>query len=107
MDSKIIAIDFDGVIHQYNKGWHDGSLYGEPVEGAFDKLQLLHDCGYEIVIHTTRTNHKDIRVWMLEHMEDTYNFVFEITNVKPVAKFYIDNRALRFTNWEDTIKYIQ
>ncbi|MFB4275740.1 hypothetical protein ACBJ59_10645 [Nonomuraea sp. MTCD27] len=36
-----IAVDFDGVIHTYGKGWHDGSIYDEPVPGALDALRSL------------------------------------------------------------------
>ena len=38
MEDKTIAVDFDGFIHKYSKGWHDGSIYDEPVEGAAEAL---------------------------------------------------------------------
>ena len=31
--SKNLGIDFDGVIHNDNLGFHDGTVYGEPIEG--------------------------------------------------------------------------
>jgi len=33
-----IAVDFDGVIHQYSKGWEDGSIYDKPVKGVRQAL---------------------------------------------------------------------
>ena len=38
---KTIAIDFDGVIHKYSKGWHDGTIYDKANEGAFEFIREL------------------------------------------------------------------
>ena len=32
--NKVIAIDFDGVIHNDNLGFNDGTIYGEPIKGS-------------------------------------------------------------------------
>jgi hypothetical protein len=34
-------MDFDGVIHKYSKGWLDGSIYDEPMEGAKEQLAKI------------------------------------------------------------------
>ena len=31
-----IAIDFDGVIHTFDKGWNDGTCYGDPIPGSIE-----------------------------------------------------------------------
>jgi hypothetical protein len=38
-ESKNIAVDFDGVIHNNNKGFFDGTVYGKPISGA---VELYH-----------------------------------------------------------------
>lgn len=48
-----VAFDFDGVIHTYNKGWHDGTIYGEPVEGIFDLIRYTQR-QHAVFVHTTR-----------------------------------------------------
>ena len=40
---KNIVFDFDGVIHKYSKGWQDGSIYDEPVEGIAKVINALHN----------------------------------------------------------------
>ena len=35
-DKLNLAIDFDGVIHNMDKGFHDGTCYGEPILGSLD-----------------------------------------------------------------------
>lgn len=61
-----IAIDFDGVIHQYSKGWQDGTCYDKPVEGVFEAIESLFKQGYNVFIFSTR-NSKQIKTWMKEN----------------------------------------
>lgn len=107
MTDKTIAIDFDGVIHRYAKGWHDGTTYDEPMAGAFDALIKLSK-NYKIVIFSARPV-EQIRRWMNEWWRKEKHGVstppYEITNIKPTAFAYIDDRAIRFTNWRDIINY--
>jgi hypothetical protein len=45
--------DFDGVIHRYSRGWHDGTIYDDPMPGAVDALRqamTMWACG----VFTTR-----------------------------------------------------
>lgn len=98
---KTIASDFDGVLHKYSMGWSDGTIYDVPVEGAREKIIMLLDAGFEVVVFTTRKDKKAIGKW-LEHWDFP---PLPITNEKIPALAYIDDRALRFTNWEDTVKY--
>ena len=48
-----VAVDFDGVIHDYKRGWQDGSIYGEFMPGAIRGLSLLMS-SYAVFVHTTR-----------------------------------------------------
>jgi len=98
---RTIAIDFDGVIHKYSKGWQNGEIYDKPVEGAINTIKQLQ-LKYKIVIFTVRDNFDDIRKWLtLNGIEN----LPEVTNKKPVAIAYIDDRGIRFTNWNDIINY--
>jgi len=51
---KTVALDFDGVIHKYSKGWHDGTIYDDPIEGAFEYMKSLMEEGYCVFILSTR-----------------------------------------------------
>lgn len=110
-----IAIDFDGVIHNADKGWHDGTCYGEPLPGAIDSIKLLSK-KYKIIIFTAKAkpdrplvNGKNgvelVKEWFYKHKLDTY--IYEITNEKPRAELYIDDNGYRFENWSDTLNFIK
>jgi hypothetical protein len=108
---RTIAVDFDGVIHRYSKGWQDGTIYDPPLEGAREALARIH-ARYEVVIFTTRVNPAirgaeiqldRILAWLEEHAFRRGEHFDEITHVKPPALDYIDDRAVRFTTWGATL----
>lgn len=69
---KTIAIDFDGVIHKYSKGWHDGTCYDEPIDGAEKFLHdLMKSDDYNVFIFSTRSP-RQIKNWLIEKMPDNF-----------------------------------
>ena len=111
---KGIAVDLDGVILEYDK-WKGIDHFGEPIPGAKESLQKLRNLGFKIIIYTTRVNkintkksftQRDI-IKLIEQKLKEYNIPFdEISTEKPLAKYYIDDRAIRFTNWEEVMDFI-
>ena len=100
---KVLALDFDGVIHKYSGGYKDGSIYDDPMEGAVEGITKLKEAGYELIIYTTRPNIEDIKKWLMKHI----GFEIEIADRKPKAMAYIDDRGIRFTNWKDVLNYFR
>ena len=113
-NKKTICIDFDGVIHAYSQGFQDGHIYDSPVQGVRGAMIKLMNKGFRLIIFTTRLNpifneknegvrdaRRDIEEWLSFH-----NIPYdELTNNKPPAIAYIDDRAIRFTNWKDMLNY--
>ena len=52
-DKSTIAIDFDGVIHNANRGWGDGTCYGDPLPESIESIKKLSK-KYEIIIFTAK-----------------------------------------------------
>ncbi len=113
-----IAVDFDGVIHAYSRGWHTKNIYDPPMPGAHQALKAL-TAAYGVFIFSARSA-EDILPWCREHFPDlrfqligpkvTYwarKGVIGITNRKLPALMYIDDRAVRFTNWTDMVNYLR
>ncbi|MGW5408995.1 hypothetical protein [Streptomyces spiralis] len=106
-----IAVDFDGVIHAYSRGWHDGSIYDPPIPGALDGLRTLMDQD-AVFIHTTR-DVSQVASWLLAHgfsvrVGHDGPFWNErgrllVTNQKMAATAYLDDRAVRFTDWDQAL----
>lgn len=108
---RTIAVDFDGVIHRYGKGWQDGSIYDEPIDGAREALARIHR-RYQVVIFTTRVNpsmpghdrqREAMDAWLSRRGFVRGEHYDEITHVKPPALAYIDDRALHFVDWEQAL----
>lgn len=106
-----IAVDFDGVVHAYSKGWHDGTIYDGPVPGALEGLRFLMEQD-AIFIFTTR-DISQVASWLLErgfsvrvgHDGPFWNERGRllVTNQKLAANAYLDDRAVRFINWEQAL----
>ncbi len=112
-DEKInLGIDFDGVIHKCSKGYHDGTIYDPPVEGAREALEKLSK-KYTIIVNTCKaksdrglvsgkTGTQLVWEWLDKH--DMSKFVSKVTSEKPRAVAYIDDKGFRFTGWETCIE---
>jgi len=100
-----ICIDFDGVIHAYRKGFDDGSIYDIPVKGAREAMAALKK-KYYVQVCSSRTRTRAGKVAVEAYLKK-YKIPFDVvTSYKPPAKFYIDDRALRFENWKQTLKAV-
>lgn len=108
---KQIGVDFDGVIHRCSKGYHDGTIYDLPIKGSYSALEQLSK-KYTIVIYSAKArkdrplinNKTGIElIWEWLEKYDMDKFVKEVTAEKPRAIFYIDDRAIRFNNWEECL----
>ncbi len=97
---KTIAIDFDGVIHKYSKGWQDGVIYDDLMDDAKEVIDELTKKGFKCVVFTARESLLPVKEWLITHKLD-----LPVTNKKPPAIAYIDDRGIRFTNWKDIKNY--
>ena len=106
-----LAIDFDGVIHSFDKGYYDGTCYGEPIKGTKEALELLSK-EYTLVIFTAKvksdrplvngkTGIELVEEWLEKY--DLMKYISQITCEKPRAQFYIDDKAVEFTSWDQTL----
>ena len=114
-DEKInIGIDFDGVIHRSSKGFYDGTIYDEPVKGSYEALKKISE-KYKIIIFTAKAKPDRpliggkngvelVSDWLRKY--NMLQFVSDITSEKPRAVAYIDDKAIKFINWEKTVEEI-
>jgi hypothetical protein len=113
-ESNTVAVDFDGVIHSHELGFHDGTIYGTPIEGSLEALKTLSS-KYKIVLYTAKakadrplingkTGIELVWLWLAKYNMDSY--IAEVTAEKPRAICYVDDKAIRFLNWEQSLKDI-
>ncbi|GAC1501794.1 MAG: hypothetical protein NVS1B10_06190 [Candidatus Saccharimonadales bacterium] len=98
----ILAIDFDRTIHNIDEPL-DGQKMGKPMPGAEQALEAIQDSGHNIIIHTLRARSPQgtevVQDWL-----DYYDLPYSsITAIKPDADYYIDDKALTFLSWNDTL----
>ena len=107
-EQKNIAIDFDGVIHKNSKGYHDGTIYDEPIEGSKESLEKLSK-DYDVVLFTCKakpdrglvngkTGTQLVWEWLEEH--DMAQYITKVTAEKPRGVQYIDDKGYKFTTWD-------
>ena len=110
---KSICIDFDGVIHDYSRGWLGIDVFDKVLPGASEATHRLHDEGYMTIIHTTRNDSSALRDFL-----NSNDICFDYINYNPYqpkgaergkvkADVYLDDRGICFTgNWNDALNQI-
>lgn len=109
----LIALDFDGVIHQYSKGWQDGSIY-DPVVPGFLQWAFKARDHFRLVIYSSRSKDPNgiaaMTAWLDEQERNERWYIlikeffvpvgvsywFEFAHEKPAAFLTIDDRAIQF-----------
>lgn len=100
-----IAIDFDGVLCDLEgiRRPHEFSNC-KSKKDAREALDWLEEKGYDFYIFTSRPEVEWylIRDWLYKN-----GFKQQIiTNIKKDATIYLDDRAVRFTSWQDFCKLL-
>lgn len=109
-----IGVDFDGVIHKCSKGYYDGTIYDDPVEGSYEALEKLSK-KYTVILYTCKakpdrglvngkTGTELIWEWLEKH--DMSKFISKVTSEKPRAVAYIDDKSIKFSSWESCLKEV-
>jgi hypothetical protein len=100
---KTVAIDFDGVLADYH-GWKNEDTLDPPFPGAQAFVAKVVRAGYQVIVHTTR-NPDRVRQWLADW---DFSFPVTVSNRKPKAMVYIDDRGFRFTgDWEAAFQAIE
>jgi adenylylsulfate kinase len=96
---RTIAVDFDGVIADYD-GYKGPGVLGAPRPDVIQALRALRAEGWKIVINSTR-GAAEIAAYLKQHAiphdEINRNSDYATQGSKPVADVYWDDRALRYS----------
>lgn len=109
-----LVIDFDGVIHSYERGWQGGEIYGSIVPGFFEWAEKAKEY-FTLMIYSSRSGshktrqpmedfiHVQLQAWKWDHMDSNLIFKdFIFAQYKPPAFLTIDDRAITFNGkWND------
>lgn len=91
-NGRTVCVDLNGVLDTY-RGWQGYVSWHPPRQGAAEFLQSLDREGFRVVVLTVRNTAEAWR-WLEEYGLDRH--VAEVTNRKPPAVAYVDDRAVCF-----------
>jgi hypothetical protein len=109
----ILCVDFDGVIHSYERGWQDGVIYGTVVPGFF-RWAIATVEKFELVVYSNRSKTEEGRSAMAQwlgtqsieaihsgEVPADYDWArlfgrLQFVHEKPPAWLTIDDRAICF-----------
>jgi len=113
--SSTIVLDFDGVIHKGSKGFHDGTVYDDPIEGTAEALKIL-STKYRLVISSCKADPKrpliqgKSGIQLIWEWLSKYNFaqyIEDVTHEKVRAKYYIDDKGITFKSWDQILEILK
>lgn len=99
---KTVALDVDGVLADYTKGWQGIDIIGDPIDGAVEFSKQLSEIA-SVLIYTTRCTeelnklspqflHNIIKKWLDQHGFH-YDEIYTGQG-KPIVGAIIDDRAV-------------
>jgi len=106
---RTIAIDFDGVIHAYSRGFQGlDNAYDPPTPKTHMALDILKNRGYRLIIVSSRPV-PTIKEWLEKYGMSHY--FDDVSNTKHPARYYIDDHAVRFEkggedSWDEALSFI-
>lgn len=97
-----LVIDLDGTICTEEKQF--SRSLAKPIKGAINAINNFKKSGYIIIIYSSRT-------WMEYEMTVDWlnknNVIYDqLILGKPQGDYWIDDRALRFSDWESIVSQI-
>jgi hypothetical protein len=96
---RTIAVDFDGVIAEYD-GWKGFGVLGDPRKDVLHALRTLRAEGWKIIINSTR-GEAELTAYLAHHEihvdEINCNSDYKTSGHKPVADIYWDDRAVCYS----------
>ena len=97
-EKSVIALDFDGVIHDHYKGYGDGTIYGDPIEGSLESIKELYELGIKIIIGPVFNDN-------LEYLDELKEITFlSLTNKGSNSSRNIINAGINATSQIKAIK---
>lgn len=96
---SVYVFDIDGTLVTDTNGKYSSA---EPISPAIKKLNALYEQGHTIILMTARgmTSHIDYTEFTIKQMNDFgIRFHQLITNAKPKADYYIDDKAINVKDW--------
>jgi hypothetical protein len=100
----IVCVDLDGVLNTFD-GWRGADYFHPPRPGAENFLRSLGEQGYRVIVFTVRWA-AHVEQWLDQH--DLRRFVAEVTDKKPPAHVYLDDRAICFKgDFDHALRQIQ
>lgn len=96
---KTIMVDMDGVICTEERTFE--RALAKPLDGAREALAQLKAAGHTVIVYTGRgwPEYRATKQWL-----DDHGMQYDAIHMgKPIADVWIDDRALRFTNWNDAL----
>lgn len=109
MSNQRIAIDFDGVLHNYTSPWNGADdIPDGVVPGALDAVNKYVEAGYTVVVFSCRARDAAGRAAIVQWLANQ-GFPFSAMRVqaeKPAAMIYIDDRGYHFMGTFPTLQEI-